>query len=256
MININYTYYNNIELLEKVIDHYKPLYSNKFFRFTIIDDGSNTFNALTEKNMPEPWNVIRVEQDLGWGNEMSRNILMNHTPVEWNALMDLDYVIDLNNLQSIIENGIKYYNQLTPAYKFCLQFDKGRRYNYFDPNEMVDDGGWINSFIISKTVWKRTYGYDQAFGYQYGIDYTLFRQLSQELILPDSKLIKLALQGAPDDKHNPQDEAAFNEHYKAVSRFIDMGLMTPEGKWKNHGERMKLSIKLPEYKFIRWLPLS
>ena len=242
--------------MERVIDHYKPLYDNKFFRFTIIDDGSNIINALTAKNIPEPWNIIRVEEDLGWGNEMSRNILMNHTPVEWNALMDLDLVIDLNNLQSIIENCIKYYTHLSRTFNFCLQFEKGRRYNYHDPTEEISDNCYINSFIVPKRVWDRTFGYDQAYGYQYGIDYTFFRQLSAELILPDSKLIKLAIQGAPDDKHDPLEWDAFKDHFNSRDKFIAEGFMTKEGRWKNHGERIKHSIKLPEYKVIRWLPLS
>jgi hypothetical protein len=91
-LNINYTYYNNYDLFMEVVEHYKPY--QKFFNFTVIDDGSQD-EPLTPKNLPKDWKGYRIEQDLGWGNEVCRNILMRNTTHEWNALLDLDIVIDL-----------------------------------------------------------------------------------------------------------------------------------------------------------------
>ena len=63
-IRINYTYYNNPDLLQKVIEYYEP-YADEF-DFTVIDDGSQV-HPLTRDMLPNHWIGYRIEEDLGLG---------------------------------------------------------------------------------------------------------------------------------------------------------------------------------------------
>lgn len=242
MIRVNYTYYNNYKLLEEVVKHYENHDANNF-KFSIIDDGSQR-EPLTRDMLPDNWTIYRVEEDNGWGNEVCRNILMRETDTEWNALMDLDYVIvEVPNVEKIYQ---PFKNQ-----KFCFQFEQGRSVEFNDFRTEVKDGRMINSFIVSKSAWHQTYGYDMAFGYLYGYDHTFFDQLDREIILPDSKVKKIAAQGAPEDwRLAPGDQDAFSEIKKVVEDLVNQGLYVPGRGWINDDVRLARCIDWPEYKVL------
>jgi hypothetical protein len=238
MLNINYTYYNNYKLLEEVVKHYED-YNQ--FKFTIIDDGSKR-EPISRDMVPSHWTVYRVEEDRGWGNEVCRNILMRETNTEWNALMDLDYVITkCPDVEKIYE-----------AFKeqsFCFQFESGRSVEYNDYRTEVKDGRMINSFIVSRSAWHDTCGYDMSFGYLYGYDHTFFEQLDREIVLPDSAVKKIASQGAPEDwRLAPGDQTAFKDIKDKVSEFVNTGFYKQGIGWTKESERLKRCIDWPAYK--------
>lgn len=240
MIRINYTYYNNYKLLEQVIRHYED-YPTDRFKFSIIDDGSQR-EPLKDNILPDHWNVYRVEEDLGWGNEICRNILMRETDTEWNALMDLDYVIDYVPDIETLYDGFK-------NYKFCFQFELGRSVEYNDFRTVVQDSRMINSFIVSRSAWHKTYGYDMTFGYLYGYDHTFFDQLDTEIVLPSSKVTKLAAQGSPEDwRLPPGDQDAFIDVKKKSKEYQATGFYTPGRGWSSEHERLKRCVPFPDYK--------
>ena len=241
MITVNYTYYNNYKLLEEVVRFYEDAASD--LTFTIIDDGSQR-EPLIRDMIPDSWKAIRVEQDHGWGNEICRNILMRETDTEWNALMDLDYVIDS------IPDVEKLYNGFKDS-KVCFQFERGRSVEYNDFRTEVDDGRMINSFIVSSTAWHQTYGYDMSFGYLYGYDHTFFDQLDREIVLPYSKITKLAAQGAPEDwRLAPGDQTAFDEIKNKVREYAKTGYYIPGKGWSDEAQRIKRCVPFPEYKVL------
>lgn len=252
-IRINYTYYNNPDLLQKVIDYYEP-YADEF-DFAVIDDGSQV-HPLTRDMLPNHWIGYRIEEDLGWGNEVARNILMRRTHNIWNALLDLDIVIDLSEPGSLhffgatttsISGFVKYFHNYRVC-KLIHQFPYGARTDYFDfTKEMTGESGnfAINSFIVSKESWQETYGYDMAFAYTYGMDATLVAN-NQEAMMPFGKLKKLCNQAVP-DMSRVLNKEVYREFYDLYDHYTDnAGLTTERFRWKSEEHRLKHIKPLPD----------
>lgn len=252
VFNINYTYYENYDLLDQIIKYYTPFKDDRSFKFTIIDDGSSR-QPLSRKNIPKWWTLYRIEQDLGWGNEICRNILMRNTPQNWNVLIDLDYLIDLEDslcYESLVKLFPKYYRQLYDL-KIIFQFDKGRRVKYDDYTQEEPPPGpgsfiSINSFIISRSSFLNTHGYDQAFGWTYGYDFTLFTQYDSEIIMPDTKLKKIAEFGTNSHgRFKPGDRRAFSDYHTLRDQYVKEGVYEIGKGWKSESERLKRCVTTP-----------
>jgi len=261
MFCINYTYYNNPELLKEVVDYYEPFYSDANFSFNIIDDGSQDV-PLTLDMIPDSWTALRVTEDHGWGNEICRNILMRTTSYKWNALMDLDYVICLQEQETynaLVNSFPRYYGEMYDL-PITFQFEKGRRHAYDDITKTDDldekSNGFvsINSFIVSKPFWtKQTYGYDMAFKWTYGYDFTFFQQVKREILIPNTKIKKLALQ-ATKNRPPPRDISAFEDFFKLEKEYIDKGLYRiivsdkskTRGQWVSDEARLENCCDWPE----------
>jgi hypothetical protein len=252
-IRINYTYYNNPELLQEVIQYYEP-YSNEF-DFSVIDDGSQ-IHPLTKDMLPDNWIGYRIEEDLGWGNEVARNILMRRTSNTWNALLDLDIVIDLSEPGSLhffgasttsISGFVKYFHNYRGC-KLVHQFPYGARTDYFDfTKEITGNAGnfAINSFIVSRESWQETYGYDMVFAYTYGMDATLVAN-NQEAMMPFGKLKKLCNQAVP-DMSRILNQSVYQEFYDLYNHYIESGEMIAElFKWKSEDKRLKYIKPFPD----------
>lgn len=245
-IRINYSYYNNYHLLQKIIKYYEPY--KDFFDFTVIDDGSQD-EPITRDALPEWMSGIRVLEDLGWGNEVCKNILIRESKNEWNALMDLDYIIDLEH-----EPTFKLLTETFPTHLFelknlkaCYQFQYGTRVQYDDWTKEIDKYGDINSYIISRTAFMQTYGYDSAFYWYYGGDNTLFAQLDDEVLLENTRVKKIAEQGAP-RKEQPGDQSVFLPLLSYQSKLQEAGLFNIQRvKWKSERIRRQYAKPLPEY---------
>tara|TARA_X000001036_G_scaffold63477_1_gene54001 strand:- start:748 stop:2055 length:1308 start_codon:yes stop_codon:yes gene_type:complete len=88
-LTIGITYYNQIEAFNHLKEHYKDTNC----KFIICDDGSST-HPLTEKDMPDNWSLLTIEEDIGFNSEGARNLIMNNVQTEWSLLVDLDYLIE------------------------------------------------------------------------------------------------------------------------------------------------------------------
>lgn len=253
-IKINYTYYNNPELLQQVIDHYEPY--KAYFTFAVIDDGSQE-HPLTKDMLPSYWKGYRITEDLGWGNEVARNILMRKTDSIWNALLDLDIVLDLSDpasLQFLAPTStdtslfVKYYDRLRLA-KLIFQFPFGGRTAYDDYTKVLtgkDADFAINSFIVSSQAWQKTYGYDMVFAWTYGMDCTLIAQW-EEVGMPNGALKKIATQACPSDWRVKDNST---EIYDAFSTIRDLhtggGRLSQNFVWRDERERLHNSKSFPE----------
>jgi len=130
------------------------------FDYAIMDDGSQT-NPITDiiDDIPEHWNIYRIEKDHGWNNEGARNMLMDATKNRWNLMMDSDWVITQANLRRI---------------------KKAINSNWLDETVCYQPGsyGWKtirNSYLITANEYWERGGYDQCFvGYQ-GNDYSFLK---------------------------------------------------------------------------------
>ena len=236
----------------EVVEHYKPY--QKFFNFTVIDDGSQD-EPLTPKNLPKDWKGYRIEQDLGWGNEVCRNILMRNTQHEWNALLDLDIVIDLDDKkcrEALIwdkkeANFHRFYGMLYEL-PVTWQFFSGARTKYDSLEENPDiKQQCLNSFIISRTAFLKTYGYDMTLAWLYGNDFTLPAQMVYECLASDTKLKKLAIQASPgDSRFEPGDQSAYNEIFEKLAFFQSQGYLDSNNVWRDPLQYQKHCVNLPK----------
>tara|TARA_Y100001970_G_C14230869_1_gene858548 strand:+ start:1310 stop:2212 length:903 start_codon:yes stop_codon:yes gene_type:complete len=231
--HIIYTYYENIELLKEVVDYYTNIKADKIFDFTIIDDASPN-NPATRDVVPEHWNLFTHTEDRGWGNEMMRNAMMRINKHDWVGLLDLDYVIDLEDRETSIFMGKTFWEEWHRSIRHVptmWQASFGKRTAY---NEL--EGLWahekivqelpklidapINSFFISDFVWKNyTYGYDMAFGFAYGNDCTLPMQFKNEPNLPYVKLKKIRLQAV--ENHSIADDTIYQPWSERHKELMD-----------------------------------
>jgi len=94
-LTIGITYYNQIE----AFNHLKEYYKDTNCKFIICDDGSST-HPLTEKDIPDNWSLLTIEEDIGFNSEGARNLIMNNVQTEWALLVDLDYLVkDIDKIE-------------------------------------------------------------------------------------------------------------------------------------------------------------
>lgn len=255
-IRLNYTYYNNKKLLEKVVNIYEPF--RNWFDFTIIDDGSQ-INPLTRQDLPDYWKILRVEEDLGWGNEVCRNLLMRNTFNTWNILIDLDVILDLEDEMTVklfkrVKNTTHFqdYFNNTRMIPLLFQFPHGARVSYTDYTQELDttkeeNQFAINSFLVSREGWSKTYGYDMAFGHVYGSDCTILPSFRyQEFLMPFGKLKKIAEQASPRD-FKPKDPEEYKDFFKRRAELTKSGYFDYKSLiWSNESARLKYCIDYPE----------
>lgn len=155
-LTINYTYYNNPQLLKRIVSHYSDV---DYCNFQIIDDGSPNKIELT--SIPNDWSVYRINEDIGWNNEGARNILMETTSTEWNLLIDMDFVMETDDIKVLIN--------LLPR----LDKDSVHRFNTTERRYPYP----CNSFLITKEKFVELGGYDRAFLGMYGADVSLLAKI-------------------------------------------------------------------------------
>lgn len=227
VLNVNYCYYNNLRLFEEIIDYYEPFKDDPHFHFTVIDDGSQ-INPLSRDNVPSWWTLYRVEEDYGWGNEMCKNLLMSLTKYMWNALLDMEYIIDLLTLRCYTKvTNLTYSNLYNRPYQWTFKHDKrvdshNKKLMIFSHSKSFDTGPTqtLNSFIVSKYAFDRyTFGYDRAYAWLYGTDYTLFDQLIKVNI--QSRLLRISDYGSWGPQRYEADPSSNNVYrFEAVEQQV------------------------------------
>lgn len=133
------TYYNEPDLLSKFIEQYtrfKKTYNN--LKLIVVDDGSLEHPALDSYDWTLVKDVMlyRVDEDLGFNSHGARNLAMTETTTEWNMLVDVDNVININTFDVLSK----------------------QEFDLYDVYELT-----INGFVISKTNFLSFKGYDEEF---------------------------------------------------------------------------------------------
>ena len=161
--NIIYTYYNNRPRFEWLVDHYKK--TNPFQKIIFIDDGSS--DPLKKEDVPGHWEIYRITEDVGWNNEGARNLGMHVTDAEWNALLDMEFYFNAEQL----ENTRTRLHRLDDSVGYRLQRNHSRR----------SDGTakTANLFMVTKDVYWKLGGYDESHNGWYGSDVTLKSKLDK-----------------------------------------------------------------------------
>ncbi len=158
-VRINYTYYNSFELFARICSWYQEIDPDgTLFDYTVIDDGSQ-IAPITNflEDIPEQWNVLRIDEDLGWNNEGAKNCLMKATRNKWNLNLDSDWVVTRNNLMRIHQT-VSHLHTDVMYYPGNFGYGVGR-----------------NSYLITNEEYWRRGGYDQCFIGFHGNDYSMHR---------------------------------------------------------------------------------
>ena len=124
MITINYLYYNNHELFNRVRDYFW----NRDYQLLFVDDGSQR-EPLDPSMLRNDWRLVRVNEDLPWSYNVARNVAMKNVDTPWALCMDLDHVPNeelLSNMKSALSrcdrrklnliSRVKYTGELKPHY--------------------------------------------------------------------------------------------------------------------------------------------
>lgn len=153
MISVNITYYNEPHLLSWWYDTFKTFYKQGVdIELNIADDGSlrQPAESFFDNNVPMPnMRLFRVLKDIGFNSHGARNLLMKQTRTEWNMLSDIDRNYPKDTLDNIIERELVGKLKKGTYYPFC---------NIKKSNNIS-----INEYVISKSDFWRTGGYDEEF---------------------------------------------------------------------------------------------
>jgi len=237
--------------MEDMIDYYLP-YKDKF-KFTVIDDGSKIQPASREW-IPEWWRILQVTEDLGWGNEVCRNILMKETTTDWNVMIDLDYRLPYDTLDILDDAMSKYDPETVMEY----QFETGRR-NWSHPENETDF--LLNQYVMSRQTFSKTYGYDMAFAWVWGNDISLFCQFDHEPIktngptkIPNTKLDWYTNFATEHNKEIVNEngvrwgrEILTQEIDKLYEKYKPFGYNPKGHRWESEEQRQKFVQPFPEY---------
>jgi hypothetical protein len=160
-VNLIVPYYENPRMLARQVARWKnyPRDLRESLSITIIDDGSPTVPAQTplEEVGVEGLSLrlFRIEVDVCWNWLAARNIGFHHAPEGYCAVTDIDHVVPLQTLMTLITG----------------RFDPQVIYRF---SRLESDGTKIkphpNSWFMTRAMFWNVGGYDEAFSGHYGTD--------------------------------------------------------------------------------------
>lgn len=167
-VTLIYPYYENPRFLGYQLERWAAL--SNFLRphlsAIIVDDGSPGEAAqavLTERFHPVPIRLYRIGPDVRWNWLAARNIGAHHAPEGWCLFTDMDHVAPEETLAALVygEHGAGI------IYRFSRREHDGKEIH---PHP--------NSFFITRAMFWKAGGYDEALSGYYGTDGDMRRRLA------------------------------------------------------------------------------
>lgn len=178
-ITFVYPYYENPQFLERQIDGWRqyPEDLAEMIDLIICDDGSPTAPAREVLRrcgeIPFVTQLFRIEVDVRWNWLAARNIGMNFAADGWCLLTDMDHVVGVDLARKLV----------------CGLFDPGTVYRI---SRREHTGAPIhphpNTMVITREMFWRIGGYDEALSGHYGTDGDWRRRIvehAEVALLPD-----------------------------------------------------------------------
>jgi hypothetical protein len=163
-----YPYYDNPQFLAYQVARWSlyPQATRMHLRAIIVDDGSPTVPAvdvLRDLAQPFPIRLFRIEVDVRWNWLAARNIGAHHAEDGWLMLTDMDHVVDADVARWLVTGSFN------PQwiYRFQRREHTGESIHPH-PNSM---------FLTRGMFWKAG-GYDEALSGHYGTDGDWRRRLA------------------------------------------------------------------------------
>lgn len=132
----------------------------------IVDDGSPrpALDVLRhETDLPFPIRLFRIEQDVRWNWLAARNIGFHHAPEGWCLVTDIDHVIPQSTATALV------YGKHAPSTIYGLSRREGT-------GETIHPHP--NSWFITRAMFWKVGGYDEALSGHYGTDGEWRRRLA------------------------------------------------------------------------------
>lgn len=157
-------YQNHLFLCDQIAGwsqwHSEDLHN--FVTAIIVDDGSPTPLTLDRPTL-FPVRVFRIDVDIRWNWLAARNIGAHHAADGWLVLTDMDHVIPEDTIRAIV------FGQHDPAVVYAFS----RREHTGEPIAPHSA-----SFLMTRAMFWKIGGYDEALSGHYGTDGTYRRQVA------------------------------------------------------------------------------
>lgn len=167
-VTLIYPYYENPRFLCYQVERWLALPADlrQHLSAIIVDDGSPIDPAtlfLQTRHPPFPLRLFRIGVDRRWNWLAARNIGAHHAPEGWCLMTDMDHVAPEETLAALV------YGEHAPGIIYRL-------------SRREHDGKEIhphpNSFFITRAMFWKSGGYDEALSGYYGTDGDMRRRLA------------------------------------------------------------------------------
>jgi glycosyltransferase involved in cell wall biosynthesis len=168
-LQLVYPYYENPEFLRKQLQDWLvyPQELRHHMRAIIVDDGSPRHTATTVlarlDTLPFPIRLFRIEVDVRWNWLAARNIAMHHATEGWCLLTDMDHVLTADAAQELVHADLCS----DTIYRMSR-----REYTGHDMHPHP------NTMLLTRAMFWKAGGYDEALSGHYGTDGDWRRRLA------------------------------------------------------------------------------
>lgn len=169
-------YYDNPETLKSQVERWEsyPPSLKEHFRAIVIDDGSQE-HPIDKVILPQPRvRLFRIEVDVRWNWLAARNIGLHHVTTEWVLVTDIDHVLPESTLAALVYG------------KHCKKCVYGFSRREHTGHVVAPHSA---SFFMTKDMFWKIGGYDEALSGYYGTDGVFRREMAKHAkikILTDS----------------------------------------------------------------------
>ena len=156
-ITVIYPYYENRLFLEEQIERWRklPEQFRKQLTFLIVDDGSPDNPVKLQRILGLDLRFFRIDVDVRWNWLAARNIGAHEADSEWLLLTDIDHVVPEKTFEKLLFGRHDPYT----IYRFSRSEHTGEKIH---PHP--------NSWFMTKDMFWRVGGYDEALSGHYGTD--------------------------------------------------------------------------------------
>jgi hypothetical protein len=204
-------YYENGGMLDRHMQEWSEYDEEhkKHIKAIIVDDGSPNDPAVSHiKDVGFPINLYRIKQDIPWNQNGARNLGMTHVKKGWVLLTDMDHLLPKEQVQNILNNE---WNERS-VYKPLRAKPDGSSYKRHP-----------NTYLITRKVYWKLGGFDEAYSGYYGSDSTFRRHLKRTSRLSETDFFHVVLYGRddiPDASTNPERYGRKGSKYHLVKHKV------------------------------------
>lgn len=207
-VTICLAYYENPTMLQRQYENLRqlPRAIAEHVSLVVVDDGSPDNPAVP----PDPplsivsFKLLRMMVDIRWNQDACRNLAVHHVSIGWLLLTDMDHIPPIATLRHVVFDEL----DMTLVYQFLRVSEP----------ELLPYKPHPNSWLMTRTMYERTGGYDERFAGVYGTDGRFKKQVQAVAKVKTFKapLIRVPREVTPDAsttryrRHTPEDEVRRN----------------------------------------------